>query len=172
VLCVAALRPHKNQELLLRAAALLDPDVAIVLVGHAEPYELQMRALARDLGLLDRVHFAGYVSPADLEGFWSLASCAAFPTLGEGFGLPVLEALARGVPVAASDIAVLREVGGELLHYFDPHSPLDGARAIRLALADTDARRLGPAHAGRFSWAAAARGTFTVYERALAESVG
>jgi len=172
VLCVAAKRPHKNQELLIRAATLLDRDLHIVLAGHAEPYELQLRALARELGLLERVHFAGYVSSEDLEGLWGLAACAAFPTLGEGFGLPVIEALARGVPVAASDLPVLREVGGELPHYFDPHSPTDAARAIRLALLDTDTRRLGPAHAAGFSWAAAARGTFLAYERALTQLAG
>lgn len=168
VLCVAAKRPHKNQELLIRAAAMLDPDTAVVLAGHAEPYELKLRALARELAVEDRIRFLGYVSAEDLEGLWRMADCAAFPTLGEGFGIPVIEALAHGVPVAASDIAVLREIGGGLPHYFDPHDPADGARAIRAALGDTDARRLGPAHAELFTWSAAARATHGVYERVLA----
>ena len=171
VLCVAAKRPHKNQELLIRAAADLEADTAIVLVGHAEPYELDLRALASELGLTDRIRFPGFVSAAEIEGLWRVAGCAAFPTLGEGFGLPILEALARGVPVAASDLAVLREVGGELPFYFDPHSPADAARAIRLALDDSKTRRLGPAHAASFSWAASAKGTFSAYERALAHEV-
>lgn len=167
LLCVAAKRPHKNQELLIRAAAMLDPDIAIVLAGHVEPYELELRALVRELGLLHRVHFVGYVPDSDLEGLWGVAACAVFPTLGEGFGIPVIEALARGVPVAVSDIPVLREIGGELPQYFDPHDPADAERAIRIALADTDARRLGPAHAARFTWSEAARGTNETYERAL-----
>jgi glycosyltransferase involved in cell wall biosynthesis len=170
VLCVAAKRPHKNQQLLIRAAQALDPDIAIVLAGHAEPYELELRALAQSLGLQERVRFVGYVSDSDLEGLWALADCGAFPTLGEGFGIPVLEAFARGVPVAVSDLPVLHEVGGVLPHYFDPHDPVDAARAIRAALADVDARRGGPAHAARFSWDAAARGTQEVYERVLAGS--
>jgi glycosyltransferase involved in cell wall biosynthesis len=168
VLCVAAKRPHKNQELLVRAATSLDPDVAIVLAGHAEPYERQLRELVRDLDLDGRVRFAGYVPDADLEGLWRVACCAAFPTLGEGFGIPVIEALAHGVPVAVSDLPVLREVGGELPHYFDPHDPEDAARAIRAAMSDTSAARLGPVHAAQYSWRAAAEATHEVYERVLA----
>ena len=168
VLCVAALRPHKNQELLIRAAQMLDPDTAIVLAGHAEPYAAELRALARELGLASRIRFVGYVSDADLEGLWGVASCAAFPTLGEGFGIPLIEALAHGVPVASSELPVLREVGGELPHYFDPHDPGDAARAVQAALADTDTARLGPAHAANFTWSAAAQATHEVYERVLA----
>ncbi len=167
VLCVAAKRPHKNQELLIRAAQALDTDIAIVLAGHAESYELELRALARSLGLQQRVRFVGYVSDEDLEGLWALADCAAFPSLGEGFGIPVLEALAHGVPVAASDLPALREVGGELPHYFDPHDHVDAARAIREALADRGTRARGPIHAARFTWSAAARATHEVYERVL-----
>jgi glycosyltransferase involved in cell wall biosynthesis len=168
VLCVAAKRPHKNQELLVRAAATLDADVVVVLAGHEEPYERELRALVRELGLEDRVRFVGYVTDADLEGLWRVADCAAFPTLGEGFGLPVIEALAHGVPVAASDIPVLREIGGGLPHYFDPLDPADASRAIGEALRDTDAARRGPAHAAQFSWNAAAEATHGVYRRALA----
>jgi glycosyltransferase involved in cell wall biosynthesis len=169
VLCVAAKRPHKNQELLIRAAQSLDPDVTIVLAGHAEPYEAGLRDLARELGVQARIRFVGYVSDEDLEGLWGVAGCAAFPTLGEGFGIPVIEALAHGVPVAVSDIPVLREVGGDLPHYFDPHDPAGCARAIREALGDADAGRRGPPHAERFTWSAAARSTYEVYERVLAE---
>lgn len=171
VLCVAAKRRHKNQELLIRAAPALPVDVAIVLAGHAEPYELELRELARELGVQERVRFVGYVPDADLQGLWGVADCAAFPTLAEGFGIPVIEALAHGVPVAASDIPVLREIGGKLPHYFDPRDPSDGARAIGRALEDRDAREQGPPHAARFSWTAAARATHEVYERAFSGRV-
>jgi glycosyltransferase involved in cell wall biosynthesis len=167
VLCVAAKRPHKNQELLIRALTFLDEDVVVVLAGHAEPYEHDLRALAGELSVESRVRFVGYVPDGDLEGLWSVASCAAFPTLGEGFGLPVIEAMAHGVPVACSNIAVLREIGGELPFYFDPHDPRDGARAIDCALADIGAGTSGPAHAAEFTWAAAAEATCGVYERVL-----
>jgi glycosyltransferase involved in cell wall biosynthesis len=168
VLCVAAKRPHKNQGLLVQAAPMLDGDVRVVLAGHAEPYEQQLRELARARGVEDRVRFLGYVSDEDLEGLWRLAACAALPTLGEGFGIPLLEALAHGVPVACSGIPVLREVGGDLPHYFDPHDPGDAAGAIAAAMADGIAAARGPAHAAAFTWAAAARGTYSAYERAMA----
>jgi glycosyltransferase involved in cell wall biosynthesis len=170
VLCVGVKRKHKNQELLIRAAAMLDPDTSVVLAGHAEPYEAELRTLAQELGMAARVRFVGYVSDADLEGLWSIASCAAFPTLGEGFGIPVIEALAHGVPVAASALPVLREVGGELPHYFDPYDPADAAAAIRAAMSDTDTAHAGPARAAHFTWSAAAHGTYEVYERVLARA--
>jgi glycosyltransferase involved in cell wall biosynthesis len=168
VLCVAAKRPHKNQELLIRAVPMLEPDTELLLAGHPESYELELRALVRKLDLDGRVRFAGYIPADDLEGLWKLASCAAFPTLGEGFGIPVIEALAHGVPVACSRLPVLEEIGGTLPHYFDPHDPADAARSIRDALADVDTAGLGPVHASRYTWNAAAQLTHETYEQALA----
>lgn len=167
VLCVGAKRPHKNQELLLRALPLLEQDVAIVFAGHAEPYDLELRALAGELELGSRACLPGYVSDADLAGLWRLASCAAFPSLAEGFGMPLLDALAHRVPVACSRLAVFEEIGGELPFYFDPHDPGDAARAIREALDDEQRGARGPARAGEFTWSAAAQGTHEVYERVL-----
>jgi glycosyltransferase involved in cell wall biosynthesis len=166
VLCVAAKRPHKNQEVLIRAMPLLDADVVLVLAGRPEPYDAQLRELASRSGVADRVRFADYVAADELEGLWAAAGCAAFPTLGEGFGLPVVEAMTRGVPVAASDIAVLREVGGSVPRYFDPHVPQAAADAVRAALADGEAGEAGRARAARFTWAAAAEGTWAAYEHA------
>lgn len=168
LLCVAALRPHKNQALLVRALQSSAPDVHLVLCGREEPYANEVRALAADLGLSHRVLVMGYVGDAELEGLWRLASCAVFPTRGEGFGLPVIEAMQRGLAVACSDLPVLREVAGELGHYFPPDDPQAAARAIAAAMADHEAAARGPAHAAQFSWAAAAHGTFAAYERALA----
>jgi glycosyltransferase involved in cell wall biosynthesis len=168
VLCVAAKRPHKNQELLLRALPLLPEDTVVVLVGHPEPYERELRRLARELRLDQRVRFLDYLSDGELEGFWRLAACAAFPTLGEGFGLPVVEAMARGVPVACSDLPVLHEVGESVPHYFRPTDPVAVARAIEDAWSDPGAARAGRERASRFSWEAAARATLDAYEKALA----
>jgi len=168
VLCVAAVRPHKNQELLVRALPALPDDVVVVLAGRREPYADEVERLARELGVADRLRLPGYLSDGELEWLWQLAACAAFPTRAEGFGLPVLEAMARGVPVACSDIPVLREVGGELPRYFDPADGASAAAAIAAA-ANSD-REQSPAlvdHAAGFSWARSARGTMAAYERAL-----
>jgi glycosyltransferase involved in cell wall biosynthesis len=168
VLCVATKRPHKNQEVLIRALPLLDPDVVLVLAGHPEPYDAQLRALADSLGVTPRVRFADYVPAADLETLWRIAGCGAFPTLAEGFGIPVVEAMARGVGVAVSDIPVLREIGGDVPRFFDPHDPAAAAQAIGATLADPQAGATGPVHAARFTWDAAAKGTWSAYERACA----
>jgi glycosyltransferase involved in cell wall biosynthesis len=168
VLCVAAKRPHKNQELLVRAAARLPDDVAIVLAGHPEPYDAELRRLARELGVDSSVVFADYVAAADLETLWGIAGCAAFPTRAEGFGMPLLEALARGVPVACSDLPVLREVGGRLPCFFDADDPEGAASAVAAAL---DSPRPLPGAvewASKFTWEAAATETFRAYDRAVA----
>jgi glycosyltransferase involved in cell wall biosynthesis len=167
VLCVGAVRPHKNQGLLVRALVHLPADAVVVLAGPPEPYLRDVEALAAELGVADRLRVTGYVDDAEMNALWGMATCAAFPTLAEGFGLPVLEALARGVPVACSDIPVLREVGGELPHYFEPHDAADAARAVAEALQQPHADLAGKAWAARFTWEAAARGTAEAYERAL-----
>jgi glycosyltransferase involved in cell wall biosynthesis len=165
VLCVASKRPHKNQELLVRSAVHLPNDVVVVLAGHPEPYDRELRALAAREGVTDRVVFADYVPDADLEGLWAIAIAAAFPTRAEGFGMPILEALARDVPVACSDLAVLREVGGALPRFFPPDDPERAARAIMAVATDRPAG--GPEWAARFTWEAAARATWQVYDLVL-----
>jgi glycosyltransferase involved in cell wall biosynthesis len=167
VLCVAAIRPHKNQELLVRALRDLPDDVLVVLAGHPEGYAQQLEALADTLGVGRRLRIAGYVGDAELERLWQIAACAAFPTLGEGFGLPLVEAFARGVPVACADIAVLREVGGGLPSYFDPRDAAAAARAIRRVLEQPPDAAAAARRAAEFSWDVAARETFAAYGRAL-----
>jgi glycosyltransferase involved in cell wall biosynthesis len=172
VLNVATKRPHKNQELLLRALPLLrHEDAVLVLVGHAEAYDAQLRAIAAELGIEERVRFADGVDSADLEALWRLAAVAAFPTRGEGFGLPVIEALARAVPVACSDLAVLREVGGQHVRTFGVDDPAGAAAAIDATidggLADPEAAR---AWGASFTWERAAHETFAGYERACSTS--
>jgi glycosyltransferase involved in cell wall biosynthesis len=162
VLCVAAKRPHKNQELLLRA---LPDGATLVLAGHPEAYDGRLRELAREEGVADRVRFIDAVPDPELEALWRIAGCAALPTRAEGFGLPVIEALRRGVAVACSDLPVLREVAGDAAHYFDPEDPASARAAIEHALADDGAR--GPARAARFTWERSARAHLEVYERCM-----
>ncbi len=169
VLNVATKRPHKNQELLLRAlteeAATLPSDVVLVLAGHPEqPYDSELRALAASLGVEDRVRFGDWVSDADLEALWRFASVAVFPTRAEGFGLPVAEALSHGLPVACSDIPVLREVGGRHVRGFDPDDAAGCARAIGACLSEPWDAEAARAHADGFTWAAAAERYWQVYD--------
>ncbi|WP_164860537.1 glycosyltransferase family 1 protein [Rhodococcus sp. X156] len=167
VLSVGAKRPHKNQELLLKALPKLPSDVHVVLVGHPEAYDANLRDLAQAVGIAERVTFLDYVSDTDLESLWALASCAAFPTRAEGFGLPLIEAMERGVAVACSDIPVLREVGGEVPRYF----PVDDPAACAAAILDSmdGANRLldGRDRAAQFTWSAAAEATLSAYARAM-----
>jgi glycosyltransferase involved in cell wall biosynthesis len=168
VLCVAAVRRQKNQALLASALIHLPADVSVVCVGQLEGYEREVEAVAARLGVADRLRMLGAVSDQDLEAIWDRAGCAAFPTRAEGFGLPVVEAMRRGVPVACSDIPVLREVAGDAARYFDPDDPRGAAEAITGALRDPGLTDAGRARARRFSWEATAEATFEVYERAAA----
>lgn len=167
LLCVGAKRPHKNQVLLARALPELPGEVQVVLVGHDEGYGAEIAAAAAEGGVEQRVHLLNYVSDDELEGLWGTAACAVLPTRAEGFGLPVLEGLRRGVPVACSGIPVLREIGGDLAHYFDPDDSASAAAAIRAALAEPEAAARGREHAARFTWDRAAEATLAVYERVL-----
>jgi glycosyltransferase involved in cell wall biosynthesis len=168
LLCVAAKRPHKNQVLLARALSRLPGDVHAVLVGHDEGYGSEIAAAARNAQVEGRVRLVDYVSDEELETLWGMASCAVLPTRAEGFGLPALEAMRRGVPVACSDIPVMREVGGDVARYFDPDDPQSAAAAIQAALADREAGARVQAHAANFTWDRAAEATLAVYERVLA----
>jgi glycosyltransferase involved in cell wall biosynthesis len=168
VLCVGALRAHKNQVLLAPALRSLPADVHIVCVGSDTEQGDVVRATARDAGVEDRLHVPGYLGDGEVEALWRAADAAVSPTLAEGFGLPVVEALGRSVPVACSDLPVLREIAGDCAVYFDPHDPQDAARAISSALADPALARCGPGRAAGFSWERAAQETLDVYDRVLA----
>jgi glycosyltransferase involved in cell wall biosynthesis len=135
----------------------------LVLPGAPTPHEAELRALAEQLGVADRLHLPAWVSESDLEGLYTEAAVFVLPSFEEGFGLPVLEAMARGVPVACSDIPVLREVGGDAATYFDPHDAAGIVRAVREADGSGGRER-----AARFTWRRAAEGTLEAYERAVA----
>lgn len=172
VLCVAAKRPHKNQAVLVRAMEQLPRGVVLVLAGHPEPYDAELRALAESTGVTDRIRFLDYVTDPELEALWKLASVAAFPTRGEGFGLPVIEAMDRGVPVACSNIAVLQEVAGGLAAHFDPDDPAGAAAAIKQQLDAPPAADELTGYASQFTWARAAELSLESYERAIAARAG
>jgi glycosyltransferase involved in cell wall biosynthesis len=173
VLSASAKRPHKNLARLLRAVAAIDPErrPALVIPGYPTPHEAELRALARELGIEGDVAFPGWVDAAELEGLYALATAVVFPSLYEGFGLPVLEAMGRGVPVATSDVSSLPEVAGDAALLFDPTDVNAIRAAIERLLGDPAARaRLragGRARAAAFTWERTAELTVAAYERAL-----
>jgi glycosyltransferase involved in cell wall biosynthesis len=173
VLTASALRPHKNLCRLLDAWGLLAAETrpVLVLAGYPTAHERELQAHAAEIGVAVDTRFVGWVSPADLEGLFRLASCFVYPSLYEGFGLPVLEAMARGVPVASSDRGALREVAGSAARFFDPESPRAIADAVEELRHDgplaSRLRAAGLEHASSFTWAETARATLRSYEAAL-----
>ncbi len=166
----SAKRPHKNLARLIEALASV-PDAVLVVPGYANPYEAELRAVAAAAGVQERVRFTGWVQGADLEGLYALCSLVCFPSLVEGFGLPVLEAMRRGVPVACSSVSALPEVAGDAALLFDPLSVEAIAAALRRLLADPgDLPARGRARAAQFSWARAAEGTVASYQRVLSSA--
>jgi glycosyltransferase involved in cell wall biosynthesis len=173
VLTLSLKRPHKNLERLLEALALIPAErrPMLVLAGHATPYERALRARAVELGVAEHARFVGWIESAELEGFYRAATCFVFPSLYEGFGLPVLEAMARGLAVACSDRGSLAEVADDAALLFDPMQPRSIAEAIERLLSDEPERdrlrEAGLANVTRFSWNETARLTLESYERAL-----
>jgi glycosyltransferase involved in cell wall biosynthesis len=171
VLSVAAALPHKNLDRLLRAFATLERGKAVlVLVGHAGRETERLKALAAELGITGEVRFTGWVSDADVEGFYALASVFVYPSLHEGFGMPVLEAMRRGVPVACADATSLPEVAGDAGLLFDPLSVDAIGAAIRHLLEDPgrarDLAQRGPERAALFGWDRTAGAAWDSYARA------
>jgi glycosyltransferase involved in cell wall biosynthesis len=149
--------PHKNHARLFEAYALLraeNPDLRLVLTGggHAWP------------ALPSGVESRGIISDVDLRDLYRRAAALVFPSLYEGFGLPVLEAMAGGCPVAASSAGSLPEVCSDAAVLFDPTSPEAIASGVREALArSTELSLLGPPRARGFTWEATARAHDDVY---------
>jgi glycosyltransferase involved in cell wall biosynthesis len=176
VLTVSLKRPNKNLTRLLDALALIPSEQRplLVLAGHATPYEQTLREHATRVGVARDARFLPWVPADELEGLYRTATAFVFPSLYEGFGLPVLEAMTRGLPVACSNRGALAEVVDDAALTFDPERPREIASAIERLLEDSEERerlsRAGEANAGRFSWTETARGTLSSYESALAYS--
>jgi glycosyltransferase involved in cell wall biosynthesis len=177
VLCVAAKRAHKNLDGLIRAMARLPGRSQLgrrpllVLPGSPSPYEDELRRLAAELGVADDVAFPAWVREADLEALYAAAACFVLPSFQEGFGLPALEAMARGVPVACSDTSSLPEVVGDAALLFDPHDDAAIAAQVERLLCDealaTELAGRGRRRCEEFTWRHTAELTLESYRRAL-----
>jgi glycosyltransferase involved in cell wall biosynthesis len=171
ILNVNALQTHKNHERLLAAFARLRQEAAIdhqlVLVGRDGLGAERIHATLAASELSDAVRHLGYVSRRELRGLYSGAELVVNPSLCEGFGLPVLEAMGCGAVIAASNTTSLPEVGADATLYFDPLDERAIARKILQGLTDadlrTELRTKGLLRARQFSWRKAALDTIQVY---------
>lgn len=173
VLCVAAKRSHKNLDGLIRALARLPtPRPLFVLPGSPNPYEDELRRLAVELGVAEDVAFPAWVEEEDLEALYAAAGCFVLPSYQEGFGLPVLEAMARGVPVACSDTSSLPEVVGDAALLFDPSDESQIADRIERLLSDDELAKTlierGHRRCELFTWRRTAELTLDSYRHAMA----
>jgi glycosyltransferase involved in cell wall biosynthesis len=178
VLFVGAQVPRKNLASLVRAFSQLVErshfSGQLVLAGPAGPVTPSLRRLVGRLGLGDRVSFTGWVAAADLPAVYSAAACLAYPSLEEGFGLPILEAMACGAPVLTSDRSSMREVAQGAALLVDPLTPAAIAEGLRRLVTDLAlARELterGLEHARAYRWEETACRTLAVYQAAIART--
>lgn len=172
VLTVGDLQPRKNQIGLIRAfeqVVLANPQLThrLVIVGQETWFSEKISAAARASQVADRIDFTGFVSDDDLLLLYNGCDLMAFPSFYEGFGLPVLEAMACGRAVVCSNTTAVPEVANAAALLFDPESADDMARAMRDILLDAELRlrmeRLGLHRASLFTWERTARRTLEIY---------
>jgi len=166
LLAVSTLHPHKNLDGLLRAFALFRqrrPDFRLVVCGMHGFVTGPLHELRRALGLEKSVEFPGWIPREQLYDFYAQAWAFVYPSLFEGFGLPVLEAMAAGIPMACSDVEPMAGLAGDAAVMFDPRD-VDAIAAAMRRITEDKARRAqlaeaGPVQAAKFSWKATAEGT-------------
>ena len=171
LLAVGETSPRKRLDLLLRALAGVDPSIGLVVAGPPAADEQRLSGLIAELGLERRVTRLGRVGDPELAALYRDALALCFPSVAEGFGLPVLEAMAAGLPVLARDMPVMRELTGGSAILLPGDDPAAWAGAIeRVALEDGLRARLsvdGRRRAAQFSWARTAAGTLEAYRHVL-----
>lgn len=168
VLYIASSLPHKNYERLLGAFKILkgsDPSIRLVLIGARDYGHEAISRKIDALGLKGDVAFLGWLPFEDIPLIYSSAALFVFPSLHEGFGIPVIEAMASGVPVVCSGIGPLREVAGQAAFFVDPLDEADIARGMTEVLGDRALRerlvKEGRRRAADFSWEKTALDTLT-----------
>ena len=177
ILTISTIKPKKNVLGSVRAFARLrerHPDMPhqLALVGYTMPGYTEVADEIRALGLSDHVVTTGWTESADIPALYAGADLVLFPSLHEGFGLPVVEGMASGVPVVASNVCSIPEVGGDAILTFDPSNLDDIVATAERALFDPSTRAVlverGLERAARFTWTEAARKTAAVYRELLA----
>ncbi|MFN7993003.1 MAG: glycosyltransferase family 1 protein [Bryobacteraceae bacterium] len=177
LLAVSTLHPHKGHDSLLRAFAEFRrsrPDFRLVIAGMRGFHTEALERLRGELGLADAVDFTGWIPREDLYSLYSRAWAFFYPSTFEGFGLPVVEALAAGVPSACSDIQPLAGIAGGAALLFEPGSTGILDAMLRLS-ADAGLRsrlaEAGPERARQFSWTSTARTTLHAILQAISKRV-
>jgi alpha-1,3-rhamnosyl/mannosyltransferase len=172
-------KPHKNLVRLIDAYAILhaawceerDSIPPLVIAGAWDATHPEAKIRAKNLGLDAQVRFLGPIADFELPALYSAATAFLFPSQYEGFGLPVLEAMACGTPVACSHTSSLPEVAGEAALYFEPDDKESIAQAMLALLSDPPLRAklsdLGRRRAASFSWRTTARKTIELYRSLL-----
>ena len=161
--------PHKNLELLLQLGARLSQEgssLSIVLAGQEDYFSKRLGERINELKLADRILQVGRVEDDVLDQLYRQAHAYVFPSLEEGFGIPPLEAMVRGVLVLASNASCLPEILGDAAIYFDPHDVESLWKAVCASMDGEQAQVLrvaGQAHAAEFSWDRCAQETLSVY---------
>ncbi len=174
LLYLGTLEPRKNLPLLIRAyarwrkeAAAAEQDIDLVLAGGKGWFYEEIFQLVQALGLTERVHFPGFIPDEDLPLWYNAAEVFIYPSLFEGFGLPVVEAMACGTPVVCSDIASLREVVGDSALTFAAADERALSALIEEAISQpalrADLRARGQQQAKQFSWQETAAATCALY---------
>lgn len=171
ILFVGTIQPRKNIGKLIEAFSLIAneyKDVDLVLVGKKGWLFEPIFKLPQVINIESRVHFLDFVNDDDLATLYKNAICFCLPSLYEGFGLPVLEAMQHGCPVITSNVSSLPEAGGDAALFVDPNSKEDIAEKIKQMIKDKKLResliKKGYAHLNKFSWEKAAKETLDVLE--------
>ncbi len=174
IFSVGTVQPRKNYARLAEALAQLGPshqDVHLVIAGGRGWLESPIYRAIDKLGMGDRVHFTGFADDEDLPILYSDAAVLAYPSLYEGFGFPVLEAMACGTPVVTSTVSSMPEVAGDAALMVDPYDVPALSDALRRLLSDSALRAdlitRGFEQASRFTWERSARQLQTIYQQLL-----
>jgi glycosyltransferase involved in cell wall biosynthesis len=171
ILNVGAIQTRKNIARLVEAFESVDRSWRLVLAGASGYGAAEIQARIAASPARDRISIPGYVSPAELGALYRQAAIFAFPSLDEGFGMPVLEAMAAGTPVITSNRSALPEVAGDAAMLVDPLNTESLGAALRELTGKEDLRRdlaqRGKARAACFTWEKAVRETWSVYREIL-----
>ena len=134
ILTIGTIEERKNLLNLVKALNFIDVDISLIAVGKKTPYTTLVENYIKENHLINRVKLLHNVSFSDFPAIYAAASVFVYPSVFEGFGIPVLEALAVGTPVATSNLSSMPEVGGDAALYFDPYNVEDIAVQVNLLL--------------------------------------